>query len=279
MPSPRSTRRRAHRAQGTLPTDPLHRSAVIRAALASLVGRNASAGREPLVVRGRPERTSSRGFVALTVRQLASVAVAGALVFPLLLLVVAAIQWDFLHDRGWRVFDHGDVTWPSGTALGPHGYLQVVNFVVLGLALLALAVALARSVQSHRNAGAWLVGLMGLALLLSAIRIDHPSAFGGEGSSPDTWNGVVHGVGFFLLLLATLASMITLGFQFRRDPRWRHLAPFSFGAAIALPVAFLGVSTINGAVGFYLFLAVILAWIIVLALRASRVASTPVSDR
>lgn len=224
------------------------------------------------------ENTSPTRSVALTVRQLASVAISGALVFPLLLVVVAAIQWDFLHERGWRVFDHGDVTWPSGTALGPHGYLQVANFVVLGLAVLALAVALARSMQSRRKAGAWLVGLMGLTLLLSAIRIDHRTAFEGQGSSPETWNGVVHGVAFFLLILATLASMITLGLQFRRDPRWAELAWFSFGAAITLPVALLGVSAINGAIGFYLFLATVLAWIIVLGLRASRVASALVSD-
>lgn len=227
---------------------------------------------------GPAEDTSPTRSVPLTVPQLASAAISGALVFPLLLVLVAAIQWDFLHERGWRVFDHGDVTWPSGTALGPHGYLQVVNFVVLGLAVVALAVALARSVQSRRKPGAWLVGLTGLALLLSAIRIDHPSAFGGEGSSPDTWNGVVHGVGFFLVLLATLASMITLGFQFRRDPRWADLAWFSFGAAFVLPVAFLGVGAINGAIGFYLFLAIVLAWIIVLALRAARVASAAVSN-
>lgn len=239
--------------------------------MALLIGREARAEAESVVVAGRPEDTSPPRLVPLTVRQLAFVAIAGALMFPLLLVVVAAIQWDFLHERGWRVFDHGDVTWPSGTALGPHGYLQVVNFVVFGLALLALGVALTRSLQSRRNVGAWLVGLMGVALLLSAIRIDHPSAFGGEGSSPETWNGVVHAVGFVLLLLATLASMITLGFQFRRDPRWADHAWVSFGAAIALPLAFLGVSAINGAVGFYLFLAILLAWVVVLALRASRV--------
>lgn len=211
-----------------------------------------------------------------SVRSLARIAIAGALLFPLLLVVIAAIQWEFLHERGWRVFDHGDVTWPSGTALGPSGFLQVVNFLILGVSLLALAVALRRSVQTRRNVGSWLVGLMGVALLLSAFRIDYPMAFSGEGS-PETWNGVVHGIAFLLLLIATLLSAIVLGFQLRQDPRWSDLGRISLAVAIALPLAFIGLGALNGALGFYLFLAILLGWVVALAWRALRLASpTPV---
>ncbi len=214
---------------------------------------------------------------APSVRSLARIAIAGALLFPLLLVVIAAIQWDFLHERGWRVFDHGDVTWPSGTALGPSGFLQVINFLILGVSLLALAVALRRSVQTRRNVGSWLVGLMGVALLLSAFRIDHSTAFSGEGGSPETWNGVVHGIAFFLLLIATLLSTIVLGFQLRKDPQWSDLGRISLAVAIALPLAFIGLGALNGALGFYLFLAILLGWVVALASRALRLASpTPV---
>lgn len=210
-----------------------------------------------------------------TTQLLARLAIGGALLFPCLLVVVAVVQWDFLHERGWRLFDHGDVTWPSGTALGPWGFLQVLNFLVLGVSLLSLAVVLHRTVDVRRKVGSWLVGLMGIALLLSAFRIDEPTAFGGEGGSPETWNGVVHGIAFFLLLIATLLSMIVLGLQLRRDPRWSDLGRISFAAAIGLPLAFIGVGALNGATGFYLFLAILLAWIVVLALRGHRLASAP----
>lgn len=209
--------------------------------------------------------------VSPEVRNLAKLAIAGALFFPLMLVVIAAIQWDFLHDRGWRVLDHGDVTWPSGTALGPSGYLQVLNFVVFGVAILALALALRRSLNVSRNVTSWLVGLLGVAVLASAIRIDEPSAFG-SGGSPDTWSGVVHGIAFGLLLISLLAATITAGVQLRRDPRWADLARVSAGAAVALLVAFFGVSAVNGAIGFYLFIAILVAWLVALALRAHRLA-------
>lgn len=214
---------------------------------------------------------------ASSVRVFGRLAVGGALLFPLLLVVVAAIQWDFLHERGWRLFDHGNVTWPSGTALGPWGFLQVLNFLVLGVSLLSLAVVLRRFVRVRRNVGPWLVGLMGIALLLSAFRIDEPMAFAGEGGSPETWNGVLHGIGFGLLLITSLLSTIVLGFQLRRDPRWSDLGRVSFAAAIGLPLALFGIGTLNGAIGFYLFLAILLAWIVTLALRGNRLASVPKS--
>ena len=206
----------------------------------------------------------------MTTQRLALIAMAGALLFPLLLVIVAAVQWDFLHDHGWRVRDHDGVTWPSGTALGPYGFLQVLNFLLLGIALLALAVTLRRTMTNERKIGAWLVGLMGIALLLSAFRIDQSSAF--EEGSPETWNGVLHGIGFFLLLLSGLASMTALGIQLRNDPRWRSYAWVSFGAAAAWLIAFFGISAINGAVGFYIFLGVVLAWMFALASHASRLA-------
>lgn len=202
------------------------------------------------------------------VRRLAMLAMAGALLFPLLLVVVTAVQRDFLHERGWRVLDHGDVTWPSGTALGPYGFLQVANFLVLGLALLALAVALGRTTASRPRVGAWLVGLLALALFLSAFRIDQAMAFGG--GSPETWNGYLHGAGFLLLLASALAAMIALGFQLRRDPRWRGLGRLSFAGAAALPLMLVGVGALNGALGFYLFILVLVSWAFVLAWRAYR---------
>ncbi len=214
-----------------------------------------------------------------TTQRLARLAIGGALLFPLLLVVVGVVQWDFLHEHGWRLFDHGDVTWPSGTALGPGGFLQVLNFLVLGVSVLSLAVVLHRTVRARRKVGSWLVGLMGIALLLSAVRIDEPTAFGGEGSSPETWNGVVHGIAFVLLLVATLLSMIVLGFQLRRDPRWSDLGRVSFAAAIGLPLALIGIGSLNSAIGIYLFLAILLAWIAVLALRGHRLASAPVAER
>ncbi len=202
----------------------------------------------------------------MTTARLSTAAMAGPVVFALLLVTVTALEWDFLRDRGWRLFDHGDVTWPSATALGPYGHLQVANFVVLGLAMLALAVALRRTTPGHRAVGPWLVALMGVGLLLCAFRIDRASAFGG--GAPETWNGVAHLLGFVVLLASALGALLVCGLGLRRDPRWRDRARLSLGAVAAFLVTLVGVSAVNAGVGFYLLLVVLLGWTFLMAGRA-----------
>ena len=65
-----------------------------------------------------------------------------------------------------------------------------------------------------------------------------------------------------MLGLALMPGMLALGLAFRHDPRWANLAFYTLAtASLALPAFF-----IKGP-AFYVFLAAILAWCEVIALR------------
>jgi len=61
--------------------------------------------------------------------------VAGPLVFLIGVVFVSWSERDFMAELGWD-------QWPSGTALGPHGWATVVTFLLTGLCQLAFAVTL-----------------------------------------------------------------------------------------------------------------------------------------
>jgi hypothetical protein len=50
-------------------------------------------------------------------------------------VALTVAQYDFMTGHGWRpVGDTSGVPWPSGLALVPLGPVQVVNFVLFGVA-------------------------------------------------------------------------------------------------------------------------------------------------
>src|SRR5918999_206890 len=55
----------------------------------------------------------------------------GPAVFALVVVVLTLVQYDFMVGLGWHPVRGSDVPWPSGLALGPLGWLQVANFVLL----------------------------------------------------------------------------------------------------------------------------------------------------
>ena len=65
----------------------------------------------------------------------------GPIVFALIAVVLTFAQYDFMRGLGWEPLGASDVPWPSGLALGPLGWLQVLNFAFFGLTLVLFAVA------------------------------------------------------------------------------------------------------------------------------------------
>jgi hypothetical protein len=203
----------------------------------------------------------------MTTRRLALVGVTGPPLFAAIVVFVTAIEWDFLHDIGWSagLFDNPTPPWPSSTALGNYGFLQVLNFLLLGVSVLALAFALFRLLDVRRKVGPYLLAVAGGAVILSAFKTDFATV---RGEAPDTWNGVIHVVAFFVVALAMLLSMFVFASQFRRDERWRSLSRYSLIAALialaSIVVNFAGL----GMLFFYVFLATVLVWLMFVAARA-----------
>src|SRR3712207_5412740 len=80
---------------------------------------------------------------------------AGMLMFPIfagVVVILTALEWDFLHGLGWTVGDSGELNYPSGLARGSYGVIQILNFLVLGLLGLLFLVGL-RTQFVHRASG------------------------------------------------------------------------------------------------------------------------------
>jgi len=120
----------------------------------------------------------------------------------------------------------------SELSLGPHGWIQILNFVLTG----ALVLMFGRGLRAYFSAGAaslagpLLVQCMGVCLMVSGPYTTDPSALSG----PPTTHGLVHGI--FGALFFTLAPVCCFVFyrRFRSDPAWRPLAGWTLAAGVLL---------------------------------------------
>jgi hypothetical protein len=203
----------------------------------------------------------------MLLRNAAFAGMIGPALFALIVVVLTVAQYGFMVDLGWDPIGASDVPWPSGLALGPLGWLQVLNFILFGLALMVFAVGLHRGVAARVRGsviGPVLLMVAGVALVLSAFKTD-PSLSGG----PQTWHGLIHGLAFLLLVLSLLLSFLLLWWRLRRDPRWRGYDLYTIITAVLYVVLFFRSAS---QWAFYLFLAVVLAWVEVMAIRLRSVA-------
>jgi hypothetical protein len=196
--------------------------------------------------------------------------------FALIIVVLTLLEYDFMVEIGWDPVGSSSVPWPSGLALGPYGWLQILNFVLFGLMLIVFAIGLHRGVAATGRA-AWvgpaLLVVTGIALVLSGFKTDpHLMSTG-----PQTWHGLIHGLAFFLLIFPLLLSCFFLWWRFRKDPLWQGYDLYSLITGTVGVVLFFAVSSRQW--GFYLFLAVVLTWIEIVAVRLRSVAGGAAAQR
>lgn len=210
----------------------------------------------------------------VSLRGAALAGMVGAAVFAVVVVFLTYVQYGFMLGLGWKPLGSSDVPWPSGLALGPLGWLQVLNFAFFGLTLIVFALGLHRGVASSGRlspvAPALLV-VAGVALVLAAFRTD-PHIMQG----PQTWHGAIHLLAFLLLVLSFLLALFFWWRRLRGDPGWRGYAPYTLFTAL-LYILLLLASAWQW--GFYLFLTNVLIWIGLMALRLRSVAETASTPR
>ena len=87
-------------------------------------------------------------------------------------------------------------------------------------------------------------------------------------TTPKTWHGLLHDSSFVVIGVTLFPAMILLGFAFLKDSRWRNLAIYTWvTVALAIPTFWMK------GFAFYAFLAAILIWCEVVALRLRSVSS------
>jgi hypothetical protein len=187
----------------------------------------------------RPAAPSAR-------RALAAPALLAAPLFLLTAALLTLTNSDALRAWGWTAGDHHGVPWPSGLAVLPHGWLQAAAFACTGAALIALAVAL-----PHRGRGLALAAC-GLGLTAAALPLDPPVGDPGTLASwIQSWHAAVHAGGF---VLAGLAAPLAIAATRRRID-------------VALAVALTTAAVLGGTPGWYAYLAGLLIWVDVIAIR------------
>ena len=128
----------------------------------------------------------------------------------------------------------------SELSLGPHGWIQILNFLVTGALILVFGRGLAVPFRTGAasRAGPLLIQIIGISLLASGPFTTDPSAMFDQAS----WHGIVHGI--FGALVFSLAPVTCFVFyrRFRTDPAWRPLAGWTLSTGIVLT---LGVSALR----------------------------------
>jgi uncharacterized membrane protein YidH (DUF202 family) len=194
-----------------------------------------------------------------TARAAAVAGMVGPILFATVLLALTAVQYDFMLGIGWQPLSDPAGAWPSGLALGPHGWAMTAGFVASGLLLMLFAVGLHFGVTGGRGsrAGPALLFVAGAALSLMGFETDPIRRTG-----PRTLHGWVHDLAFILFALALLAAFLFLWRRLDKDRLWRDHARYTLATGLlATLLLFLP------GVAYYLFLVVVLAWLEATAVR------------
>ena len=186
----------------------------------------------------------------------------GPVLFGIVLLALTAVQYDFMLGMGWRPLADPAGAWPSGLALGPYGFVQVANFVVSGLLLALFGVGLHLGAGARRATpvGTGLLVVAGVTMALMGFETDPIRRVG-----PRSVHGMIHDTAFVLFVCAFLAALFLLWRRFEVDHLWHDHARYTLATGV-LAVMLL----ILPGVAYYLFIATLLAWIEVSAIRLWR---------
>jgi hypothetical protein len=132
----------------------------------------------------------------------------------------------------------------SGLSLGPRGWIQILNFVVFGLLLLAFARGVAAGLRvagASLGAGPALLTIIALGYLLSGPFVMDPD---GTPRNLMSVHGTIHGIlgGIVFLLMPVNCFVFARRF---RNPEWRclHWCTIAAGTTIAIAVATLTIAT------------------------------------
>ena len=178
------------------------------------------------------------------------------------IVVLTIVEHDFMVTLGWDPLTAPTRDWPSGLALGPWGFVMTAAFIVCGLMLVLFAAGMRTAFRWERGGptASLLLASAGLAMCILAFPTDPTNR-----ALPLTWHGFIHDAAFLALGAALFASLAAFGFVFLARERWRANAILSWSTAALIVPAF----SLKGA-AFYLFLAAVLTWCEVTALKFLR---------
>lgn len=179
-------------------------------------------------------------------------------------VVISWIERDFMNDLGWDV-------WPSGTALGPYGWVAILIFSITGLCQMAFALTLLTQAGDRlvRKVGAGLLLVSGFGMAMLAFKTDPPDA-------DATWHGILHLAAYLTFFLGLLFAYVVLAWG-----SWNRLDRSSWRYAPLALLSWLGMFVLPDGLDAsgYLFFALLLTPLLILAMRVLATGGWPASRR
>ncbi|GAA3188371.1 DUF998 domain-containing protein [Dactylosporangium siamense] len=164
-------------------------------------------------------------------------------------------------------------------ANGEHGWIQVTNFILTGLMVIAAAVGLHRALPAAPWAGR-LTGVYGAGMIAAGVlRADPAMGFPAgtpEGPGTVSWHGLGHltagGIGF----LCVIAACFVVARRFARDGR-KGWAVYSRISGALFLVGFAGIAAPALTVGFIAAVIVIWTWLAAVSIDLYRALPCPLT--
>jgi hypothetical protein len=165
----------------------------------------------------------------------------------------------------------------SELVLGRFGFVQTAAFLVAGVGIVGLAFAIYQLTQDswRSRIGSLLIALYGAGAIIAAIfptdRID---------SASDVWSqsttGTIHIVVALISFLCVIPGMYLLTWHFFGEARWRRITSWWMMLFPSAALALLFIQSEGPRVGLNqrLFVAVVSAWLILVALKVRSIAGS-----
>jgi hypothetical membrane protein len=165
----------------------------------------------------------------------------------------------------------------SDLALADHGWVQIANFIVVGLLLVAFACGLRQLFPTGRASvfGPLLVGLAGLSLVVCGIFWTDPTSYPAGADTTPTTRGAIHNNASNVLIISVIVGCVIFALRLRHEPAWRGYAAYSAITAVVVLAATISLAVVgpgqsSTGVVQRIWLAIFFLWYEVIALRALR---------
>src|SRR5207302_2699119 len=151
----------------------------------------------------------------------------------------------------------------SSESIGRYGWVQIANFIVLGIALVVFAFGLWRGFGDRRSGriGSLLMAIAGVGLVGAGVFV----ADGGRRAV--SFHGNMHMTFGLVLFLSLLIAGFVYARRFWDD---RRFAIYSIATALVIPASFLVTFVVPPGLSQRVMLIIVWSWITVLGLRLRR---------
>ena len=127
-------------------------------------------------------------------------------------------------------------TFISELSIGPRGWVQILNFIILGTLFLVFTWGVADEFREGKasKAGPILLAIIGFSFLVSGPLVTDVAATPRDQMS---LHGILHGIFGALVFSLSPISCFVFWRRFRQDPNWQHLKGWILAAGIITTAA------------------------------------------